>query len=222
MIIVVAGGGKVGYYLANALKGQNRVSLIERDAARAAYIAETLRGVLVVRGDASNLAILSDAGARDADVIAAVTGKDEDNLVICQLAKWHFNVPRTVARVSNPKNAEIFPRLGIDTTVSGTSLVTHFVEQELTSRDLHLLLQFRKGDMELVEVRLNGTSPAIGKTVAELSLPKDVVLVSVLRDDGAIVPRGSTRLVGGDSVIALTRTGKVAELEDVLAGRPKS
>lgn len=221
MNVVVAGGGKVGYYLASALCRTNRVSVIEQSPPRAEFIAETLPDVLVVLGDASNLSVLRDAGLADADVIAAVTGRDEDNLVVCQLAKWYFDVRRTVARVSNPKNAEVFPKLGIDTTVSGTTLITHFVEQELSSSDLHLLMEFRRGNMELVEFRLNGDSPAAGKTVAELPLPADVVLVAILREDGLVVPRGDTLIQHGDSVIALTRSDGVEALSALLAGKDR-
>lgn len=222
MRIIVAGGGKVGYYLADALRGQHEVSVIEKDVARAAYIAESLPGVLTIRGDASVLAVLEDAGIRKADVLTAVTGKDEDNLVVCQLAKRYFGVRRTVARASNPKNAEVFKSLGIDTTVSGTSLIIHFVEEDLSSADIRLVMQFRQGDMELVEIVLGENSPSVGKKVAELTLPKDVVLVSVLREEGAVVVRGQTDLRSGDTVIALTRSSSVGRLRETLAGRVRS
>jgi len=222
MKIIVAGGGKVGFYLADGLRAHNRVSLIEKDASRAAYIAEALPDVLTIRGDASMLSSLEDAGIRGADVLTAVTGKDEDNLVICQLAKRHFGVIRTVARVSNPKNAEVFRGLGVDTTVSGTSLIIHFVEEDLSSADLRLVMQFRHGDMELVEIVLGENAPAVGRTVAELALPKDAVLVSILREDDALVVRGQTDLHEGDTVIALTRSKSAGRLREVLAGRPRS
>src|SRR5829696_3612540 len=140
MYIIVAGGGKVGYYLTKTLVNEGyEILLIEKSAKKVAVYAERF-GSVVMEGDAAELSTLEAAGAARADVVVAVTGDDEDNLVICQTAKRLFNVPRTIARVNNPKNEEIFRRLGIDVTVSSTNIILSIIEQEIPERGLvHLM-----------------------------------------------------------------------------------
>jgi trk system potassium uptake protein TrkA len=134
MYVIVAGGGKVGFYLAKELVQQgNEVLIIEQDGRRAADIEAEL-GTIVMIGDACETTTLRDAGAERADLVAAVTGDDEDNLVICQVAKVRFHTGRTIARINNPKNAEIFNRLGIDDTVSATDVVLSVNEQEIPQK----------------------------------------------------------------------------------------
>ena len=218
MRLVVAGGGKVGFFLAEALSARHKVSVIERDEARCKYVAEHLDGLLVIHGDASDLRSLQAAGAENADVVAAVTGKDEDNLVICQLAQWNFNARRVVLRASSPKNADVFSRLGISATVSGTALIAHVIEEEVSARDLKFLRDFQRGEMELVEVEIVRDAPAAGRLVRDLGLPPGITLVAVLRDRGVIPPNGSTQILAGDSVIAITRNSDAKALRDTLLG----
>lgn len=218
MRIIVAGGGKVGYFLAEALSERHKVSLIERDAARCKTIAEALDSVLVIHGDASDLRVLESAGAEGADVLAAVTGKDEDNLVICQLAKWHCNVKRIVLRASSPKNAEVFAHLKVGATVSGTALIAHVVEEEFSAGDLRFLRDFRRGDMELMEMAIVDGAVAAGKLVRDLGLPKGITLVAVLRQETVIPPNGGTQILSGDSVIAIARGEDAEVLRSTLIG----
>lgn len=221
MLIVVVGGGKVGYYLVRTLlEHHHQVSLIEKSSNRAHIIAQEFP-VLVVNGDGTNLANLADAGVDRAGAVVAVTGKDEVNLLVCQLAKRKFTVPRVIARVNNPKNREIFKLLGVDHVVSSTSLIASLVEREVAQQSMRTLLTFHHGDMTLVELQLQARSPASRKAVKELAekIPEGCVLVSVLRGDGVIIPKGDTVLLPGDSIMALTHTGGEAPLRRALLGK---
>jgi trk system potassium uptake protein TrkA len=216
--VIVAGGGKVGYSLARTLLSEeHEVLVVERDRRRADAIAEDL-GSVVLRGDACEVSTLAEAGATRADVVVAVTGDDEDNLVICQLAKKKFNAGRVVARINNPKNRRIFNLLGVDAAVSSTELILTQIQQELPGQALIQLVKLRAKDLELVEATLGAGSPLAGLTVADAALPTNSRLLLILRDGEAIVPSGSTLLAQGDEVIALARTESEAALRELLAG----
>jgi len=217
--IVVVGGGKVGYYLVQTLthKG-HQISVIELDAEPCNRIASEF-GTLVIQGDGTNLQHLEDAGIADADAIAAVTGQDETNLVICQLAKRVFKAPRAIARCNNPKNREVFRRLGVDAAVSSTAIIADFMEREVSVDAIKTLLTFQHGDMALLEADLTPNAPATGREVKDLPLPPDCVLVAVIRGEHVIFPRGDTRLAAGDSVLAMTTEDRKSELKRVLTGK---
>src|SRR5919199_1511638 len=167
MYFIVAGGGKVGYYLAKELVEQgNEVLVIERDGRHCAFIQEDL-GDIVMHGDAAEATVLAEAGTARADVIVAVTGDDEDNLVICQVAKKRFQVPRAIARINNPKNEQIFRMLGIDATVSSTDIILGVLEQELPAHSVIPLLRLRHADVEVVETVLDQSSPVVGRSIRE-------------------------------------------------------
>jgi trk system potassium uptake protein TrkA len=203
MNAVVIGGGKVGWYLVKTLDARGHVvSLIDDRPDACARAAEEFN-ITVICGDGTELSALADAGADRADVFAAVTGQDEENLVACQLAKRKFGVRRTIARVNNPKNQRVFTELGVDSAVSATSIIAGLIEREAVASSIKTLFQFRKGDLEIIEIDLDGSSIARGKAIRELSLPQQAVLVSIVRGDAAIVPRGDTVLVPGDVVLAL-------------------
>src|SRR3990170_7611509 len=169
MYAIVVGGGKVGYYLAKELlaEAENEVLVIEKDGAKCERIAEEL-GDIVLRGDGCEAATMEIAGFGRADMVIAVTGDDEDNLVSCQVAKVKFSVPRTVARINNPKNEEIFRRLGIDTTVSATAAILTQIEQELPAHPLIRLLTLKGGGLEIVEVKVPENSAVVGKRIADV------------------------------------------------------
>lgn len=219
MRIVVAGGGKVGYYLVQTLthKG-HQISVIELDGELCSRIAGEF-GALVIQGDGTSLQALEDAGIQDADAIAAVTGQDETNLVICQLAKRVFKVRRAIARCNNPKNREVFRRLGVDAAVSSTAIIADFMEREVAVDAVKTLLTFEHGDMALLEADLTPASPATGKEVKDLPLPPDCILVAVIRGEHVVFPRGDTRLAAGDAVLAMTTEDRRPELKRVLTGK---
>lgn len=216
MYVVVAGGGKVGFYLAKSLLNEaHEVLIIERDRRQAETISEELGGV-VLRGDAAEASTLGEAGVNRADVVVAVTGEDEDNLVICQMAKRKFNVPRTIARINNPKNEQIFGLLGIDATVSSTNLILQQIEQNLPAQALVHLRVLREADLELVEATVGARSPVVGKALRELSLPPKTLILVVIHEGRTMVATPDSRLAAGDQVIALTPVDDEGALQQLL------
>lgn len=218
MKIVIVGGGKVGYFLAQRLAAKNYVTLVDRDPLVAERLAET-PDILVIHGDGCQLEVLAQAGVRDADVIAAVTGKDEDNLVICQIAKDHFKVARTVARINDPKNEKIFFQLGVDIAVDSTAIIARIIEEEVSLEDIISLFAFKKGKLSLVRIDLPETSPLLGRLVRDVALPPDTVLVAVFRNNEIIVPRGDFEFRSGDEVIALTKVENEGEVLSAFIGK---
>jgi trk system potassium uptake protein TrkA len=212
MYAIVAGGGKVGFYLAKELVEQgHEVLVIEKEDAQCRLITEEL-GNIVMHGDAAEASVLRDAGTGRADVIVAVTGDDEDNLVISQVAKKRFNVPRAIARINNPKNEQIFRKLGIDATVSSTDVILGVLEQELPTHSVVPLLRLRHADLEVVETVLDDQAAAVGRAIRELDLPRDCIIAVMIRDGAPLFPTGDTRLQAGDEIIALTTSGSEPQL----------
>lgn len=219
MYIVINGGGKVGSFLAGKLdKKGHSVALIERDGPLCQKLAANMQNVLVINGDGCDVSAQEDAGMSRADVFASVAGDDDDNLVACELAKVTFGTPRTVARVNNPKNERIFHRMGID-AISSTTIISRLIEDEATIGDVIALYTLKKGQISLVEVELpTDRCTVCNKKIAELKLPEDCVIVTIIRGDDVIIPTGSTTLEAGDSVIAITRTERKKELKRALTG----
>jgi trk system potassium uptake protein len=219
MYIIVAGGGKVGFYLARELIAQgHEVLLIEKSASRCAQIAAEL-GNVVQRGNADEASVLGEAGTNRADVVVAVTGDDEDNLVICQVAKRRFNVARVIARINNPKNEEIFRLLGIDSTVSSTDLILSVIEQEIPEQALVPLLRLRHADVEVLDITLPKDSTLDGVALRELRLPPESLISFVIRGGESIFPSGNTTLRSGDEILALTRPKYEEELRRLFFAR---
>jgi trk system potassium uptake protein TrkA len=219
MHIVIVGAGKVGYFLAKRLcLGKHTVSVIEKDRAVCEEMAKELEA-LVINGDGCDPHILGQAGIERADVIAAVTGEDEDNLVICQLAKERFNIRRAVGRVNNPDNEHTFSELGIDVPVDSTKIIAKIIEEEVSFSDFVNLMSFKRGKLAIVRVDLPSESCVINKQVRDIQLPADSVLVSIVRRDEVIVPKGDTVLRAGDDVIALTLVGNEPQLLNLLIGK---
>ena len=186
MFVLVVGGGKVGYYLAKELLDSgHEVALMEKDPERARQIADEI-GSIVIAHDGCEGKYLGEAGANRADAIAAVTGDDEDNLVICQMAKHHFDVPRTIARVNNPKNEALFRHLGVDELISPTRMILGSIEQDIPVHELLHLAALGEGELELIEAHLQSGSPAIGRAPRELDIPDGCSLFAVIRDGVAI------------------------------------
>jgi len=218
MYVIVAGGGKVGFYLAKELIQQNNeVLIIEQDTHRAREIEAEL-GAIVMVGDAAETTTLESAGAVRADLVAAVTGADERNLVICQVAKVRFHCGRTIARINNPKNAEIFHRLGIDDTVSATDVVLSVIEQEIPRRHLVPLLRLRNTDVEIVEAIIELGSGVAGRRLKDIDLPNPANIAVIVRDGTAIFPTPDTPILVGDEVVAFTTSQNEAALVQVLMG----
>jgi trk system potassium uptake protein len=204
MYIVIVGGGRIGRYVARDMVGRgHEVTVIELEAGRVeSLVAEA--GVLVIAGDASDLRYLEQAHVERADVFVATTHEDDVNLVACQLARVEFGPGRIISRVNDPKNVDIFQRLGIE-AVSSTRLISELIENEFSVGELIHLSSLRGGRLSLVEVRVpDGESAPPARRLDEIRLPDDAVVVLVLRGEETLIPRGGTHIVAGDEVIALT------------------
>ena len=219
MYLIVVGGGKVGYYLTKSLLEEgHEVLVIEKDPRKCAALTDEL-GTNVLQGDGCEATVMAEAGMSRANVVIAVTGDDEDNLVVCQVAKHKFNVPRTIARINNPKNERIFRRLGIDVTVSSTELILSQIEQVIPVQSLVHLLTLRGVEVSFIELEVPPDSPALGRPLRELGIPDDCILPLVIREGKeAIIPYGNTMLQPGDQVIAVTSEASEETIRRILYG----
>lgn len=216
MYIIVVGGGKVGYYLTKTLLNEgHEVLLIERDVNKVETYAERF-GSVVLAGDGAEAATQAAAGAARADVVIAVTGEDEDNLVVCQVAKQKFHVGRTIARVNNPKNEQLFRLLGIDVTVSQTNYILNLIEQAIPERAFIHLLSLRHADLAIIEATISEQSPVAHRTIDDVELPVDCVIAAIARGPHLIVPNGSTEILPDDEIIAVTHREQEDELRRLL------
>jgi trk system potassium uptake protein TrkA len=219
MYIVIVGAGKVGFYLAKRLcSRKHTVAIVDKDKLVCEEIAKELEA-LVVNGDGCQPRILEEAGIEQADVIAAVTGEDEDNLIICQLAKEKFHVRRSVGRINNPDNELTVAELGVDVPIDATKIISKIIEEEVSFSDFVNLMSFKRGKLSIVRVDLPAESPVIDKEVKDIKLPADSVLVSILRGEEVVVPKGDTVLKTGDDIIAITTVGNEPQLLNVLIGK---
>ena len=219
MYIVIIGGGSVGYYLCQALlKEGHEVLVMDKDLAKCERFGDEL-GSVCIRGDGCEVRTLADAGVGRADVFIATTNEDEDNLVACQVAKHKFKVPRTIARVSNPKNEEIFKKLGIDCTIGVTNLILKHIEEEIPTHPLIHLLTMSEEGAEIVEVKIGKNAKAIGKPIKDLKLPKDSILALLIRNgQKPKVITAETVLKTDDRIIALASLDNEDELRKAMIG----
>jgi trk system potassium uptake protein TrkA len=215
--VIVAGGGKVGANVARSLlRLGHEVTLVEQQRDRFDRLEDEFEHQ-VHRGDATELYVLERAGiARPPDFVLALTGDDEDNMVICQLAREKYGVAKTIARVNDPRNQAHFDLLGISPTICATSAIMALVEHEVPEHELIHLLELRKENLEIVEVQIDGDSPSAGKRVEALALPEGSRLISVMRAGRAEIAVGSTTLEVGDQVLAILEPGREDELRRVL------
>src|ERR1700752_2965691 len=203
MFVLVVGGGKVGYYLSKELiENGHEVVLMEKDRGRADQIADEI-GSIVVAHDGCEGKYLGEAGCARADIVAAVTGDDEDNLVICQMAKHHFDVRRTIARVNNPKNEDLFRHLGVDEIISPTRMILGSIEQDIPVHELLHMAALGEGELELMEGNPQAGCPPIARSPREIPVPEGCSLFAVVRDGVATPLRPDTILAEGDKVIAI-------------------
>jgi len=219
MYIIVVGVGRLGYYLTKALLDEGHEVLgIEKDTIVCETVTDEL-GSVCIRGDGCETATLNEVGTGRADMLIAITGDDEDNLVACQVAKHKFNVPFTIARIRNPQNETIFKKLGIDATVSSTNIILEYIEQEVPTHPLMHLLTIRDKGMEIVEVKIPVESTTVGKSVKELSLPPESKLSLIIRKhQKPLIPRANTILQAEDQIIAVTPPESEDELKAALRG----
>jgi trk system potassium uptake protein TrkA len=217
MYVLIAGGGKVGSsVMRSLLRKSHEVTLIEQRRDRFEALEDEFEH-MVMNGDATELYVLERAGiGRPPDLVLALTGDDEDNMVICQLARDKYRVEKVVARVNDPRNQPHFDLLGIQQTVCAVSNILGLVEHEVPEHDLIHLLELRKENLEIVEVQIPKGAPSVGKKVERLPLPEGARLISVMRNGQSEIAVGSTELHEGDQVLAVLQPGKEDELRRVL------
>ena len=220
MFIIIVGCGKLGYYLAKTLAPQrHHLVLVEEDPDMCQKIAGELSGlgITLIHGDGTSVNDLREAEIEDADILIAVTGHDQNNLVACQLAKNYYSVPRTIARVNNPKNINVFRSLGVDSVVSSTAYIADIIEHEVDWEGINSMLSQKVAGLRIHEFQVSGHSQAAGKQVMELKLPAGVVLVSLLRGKEVSVPKGQTQVLSGDTIIAIGSRESLVLLRDYLS-----
>ncbi len=214
MYVIIIGGGQVGFHLARALQeAKHEVLVIESEAAICQSLEEELGSEVVLHGDGCETTVLAGAGTSRADIVVAVTGDDEANLVACQVAKHKFAVPRTISRMHNPRNEALFRKLGIDITVSSTSIILEHIEHEILTNPLLHLIAIRNRGLEIVAVNVAEPSRSAGRRIKDLPIPKGASILLLIRgEDKPIVPDGETVIQAGDQLVALTP----ADAEDAL------
>ncbi len=215
MFIIIVGGGKLGRYLCKELiKKEHSLVLVEQDQEIAELIKQKYK-IEVVVGDGSRKETLEKAGVEEADLLLAVTRDDQDNMVICQLAERQFNVARTLTTVNTPGNEKLFNWLGVNVAISSASVLTALVDQEDAVKELRDYLFQDQDSMEFVRLNVTESSPVVGKKVKEIEMPLESVLVTILRGEKPILPRGNTVIKTGDLVMALTRHDLKEDLREI-------
>lgn len=217
MYLILVGGGNVGLQLAKRLIARgHEVLLLEKDTRQAHRLSAVLGEEAVYLGDGCEVRTQKEAGFGRADIVCAVTGEDEDNLVVCQMAKTVWNVDRVLARVNDPSHEAIFREIGIDDTVSATAIIFSLLEQQISMDELIPVGALAKGDIEVVEAQLSMRSPVAGKRVRDLTFPPQTNLVWLLRDQHGYGVNGDTELLPGDTVVGLVPRDRAQELRDLL------
>lgn len=221
MLAVIIGGGRGGSYLAGDLQTQGyRIKVVDRRPEVVARLRQEIGGD-VICGDGCSPQILDQVGVSQADLVVALTHNDEDNLVVCRLAKHHFHVPRVIARVNNPLNEWLYTKdWGVDVAISQVHLTSKVIEEEIGLGELVTLLKLNRGEAALVELRLPETSPCRGKAIRDVNLPSDAVIVSVIRAGKLVIPRGDTVFEAGDEILAVSTVAAEKPLKDILVGSP--
>ncbi len=217
MYVIIIGAGKVGYHLGRLLLAErHEVMVIEKERSKVDTLSFELHDA-IMQGDGSTVEVLKAAGANRADVVVAATGNDEDNLVVCQIVKLVFLRPRTIARVNNPRNEELFSGLGVDASVSGTKLINAIIQEQVKAGDMMIpLLTLKGGDVEIVEVELSRSSHIVKKRIKELTLPPGSIFIAVIRGEEVIIPYGETEFQPEDKVLALVKRASEQALRELL------
>ena len=222
MFVIIVGGGKTGSHLAGQLIEQgHRVKVIEERPLVIERLRQELPAEVIVVGDGSSPSVLESANVEEAQVLAAVTGEDETNLVISTLGRFEYNVPRIIARVNNPKDAWLFTEdMGVDVALNQTDILAKLIAEEMSLGDMMTLLKLRRGEYAIVEEKVHPLAVVAGKAIKDIVLPAECVFVAVLRKGQLIVPHGETILQPVDEVIALIHSAKSDELAGLL-GLPR-
>jgi len=219
MYIVIAGGGRLGELLAKKLKDdKHQVCIIEQDKNTCKILSSGLSDVLIIEGDATDPDILREAKIERAHVCVSTTSRDEDNIIVCHLAKEMFSVRRTVSRVNDPKHLPLYRHMDVDNPVDSIAIIANIIEEEASFNDVISLLSIKKGRLSVVRVDIPEESPVANKMIKDITLPVNSVFVSVLRGADIIIPSGATQILPGDEIIAATLIEGEKQLIRALAG----
>ena len=204
MKVIIIGGGQVGSHLANLLLENNcSVKVIEQTENVLAKMKEALPEECIVQGNGTDPSLLEGVGIADADVVAAVTGADEANLMTATMAKFEFGVPRVIARVNNPKNAWLFnASMGVDVGINQADLMSHLIVEEINYKNMMTLMKISRGNYAIIQIQVDSKSPSVNKEIKELEMPKNALLIAVYRDEDLIIPHGETTVKAGDIIMA--------------------
>jgi trk system potassium uptake protein len=218
MYTIIVGGGQVGAHLASILLAEkHQIKIIDNRKDRIAVLKQSVPADLLILGSGSDPNVLEAAEIHRANVVAAVTGSDETNLVICSLARLEFNVPRVIGRVNIPKNAWLYtPEMGVDVALNQADLLAHLVAEEMSLGDMMTLIKLRKGLYSLVEEKVHPKSIANGKAVRDLNIPPRCVFAAIIRKGELIIPRGDTVLQIADEVLAMVHSAEKPQLAAIL------
>lgn len=215
MKVTIIGGGKVGYYLVKTLIEHGyEPTIIEIEKRTCSTIANEL-DIPVICGDGTSLDVLSEANVSQTDAVIAVTGRDENNLIACQLAKKMFDVPKTVVRVNNPKNAAIMKQLGVDNVINATDRIVEMLEREVDTSKIKELLSINHGAGSITEIKLPDNYKYNGTKLVELKLPDEINIISIERDSKLIVPRGYSELQSNDKLLVLSGGIGIEKLQSI-------
>jgi trk system potassium uptake protein TrkA len=222
MFVIIVGGGKTGSFLVgHLLQLGHRVRLIENRPMVVERLSREFGREVVVLGDGSSPSVLEQAGIQEAQVLAAVTGEDETNLVVTTLGRFEFHVPRTIARVNNPKNAWLFNQeMGVDIAVDQTDIMAKLIVEEMSLGDMMILLRLRSGEFSIVEERVDPQAVVVQKAIKDVQFPSNCTLVGIFRDDQLIIPRGDIVFEPYDEVIALAHTQQIGQLAALFGAQP--
>lgn len=221
MTVVIVGGGKVGSYLATLLLAEgHRAVVIEERPEHLEALRRDLPADAVVHGSGTDPLVLERVGVREANVVAAVTGTDETNLVVASLARFEFEVPRVIARVNNPRNAWMFtPEMGVDVALNQADLMAHLIEEEMSLGDMMTLMKLHRGQYALVEERVHPGAATVGKALREIPWPQECAVAAIIRKGQLLIPRGEVVLQVGDEVLALVHASEAPKLASLLGER---
>lgn len=220
MNIIIVGGGKEVHFLTKSFisKGYN-VTIVNKNEDYCKKLARIHEKAKIVYGDGTKPYILEDAGAAYSQMVIALTPKDPDNLVICQVAEKMFKVRKTFAIVNDPKNIDIFKQLGVDTVISTADIISSLIEQKISIDDITNLIPIEEGKVAIMEMEINEDYPVIGKKLSDVNIPKDAVVGCIIRNGGAVIPRGNTIINENDKLIILSIPKVQSDVLRILRGR---
>ncbi len=218
MRVILVGEGKILYFLARqfASKGHS-TTIVTADQGQASVLSRRIKAT-VLHGDGSDPGVLEEAGARRADVVLALTARDQDNLAICQIARRMFRVPRTVGLVSDPENEEVFRKLGVSVAFSATQIIARIIEERAGFEEIASLIPVAEGKVTVSEVALRDESPVVERELQRIEFPEGALIGGIIRTGEVIVPRGNTRILAGDRLIVISQPACYDQVLRLLTG----